>query len=367
MTDFFRKFRYFDIPLQIAVFLQAFAGLALLYSTSVAAQGDTGIFWKQAVFLAIGLTAYFFFAFFDYHTLAKTNRVIYVVLVLVLVYILVFGSVVRGGRRWIDFSILRFQPAEFAKIVVILGLARLLYLKRGQINSAKRILWSFVYAVVPAGLILMEPDLGSAMVVVAIWAGILLISPIQKKYLIALFLIFLTLSGVTWKFFLKDFQRDRVAVFLNPGLDPQGRGYNVRQAIIAAGSGEFLGSGLGKGLQTEHKFLPEQQTDFIFASAAEEVGFLGTGALLFLYFYIFSRLLKICGKAKDDLGMYIAGGVFFMLLVHVLVNVGMNICLLPVTGITLPLLSAGGSSLIITLASLGIVQNIAIQSKALRF
>jgi rod shape determining protein RodA len=367
MTNFFSKFRYFDVPLQITMLLLGFAGLALLYSTSVAAQGDTGVFWRQAAFFVFGLAGYFFFAFFDYHTLAKTNRVIYVFLVLVLLYILVFGTIVRGGRRWLDFNFFRFQPAEFAKIIVILGLARLLYLKRGQINSIRRVLWSFVYALVPAGLILLEPDLGSAMVVMAIWAGILLISPIQKKYLAALFLIFVIASGVTWKFFLKDFQKGRVIVFINPGLEPRGRGYNVRQAIIATGSGQFFGSGLGKGLQSEHKFLPEQQTDFIFASAAEEVGFLGTSALLLLYFYLFTRLLSICRKAKDDLGMYVTGGVFFMLLFHVLVNIGMNIGLLPVTGIPLPLLSAGGSSLILTLVALGIVQNVAIESKALRF
>lgn len=367
MLNFFRKFRYFDLPLQTALCLLLVAGLALLYSTSVAGDTGTGIFWRQPVFLALGLVCYFFFSFFDYHTLAKTNRLIYLVLILVLAYLLFFGGIIRGGRRWIDFNFFRFQPAEFAKIVVILGLARLLHLRRGQINSWAKIVWSLLYALLPAILIILEPDLGSAMVILAVWAGMLFISPINKKYLAVLFLIFLSVSGVTWKFFLKDFQKDRVLVFINPGLDPKGRGYNVRQAIIAVGSGQWLGSGLGKGLQSQHEFLPEQQTDFIFASASEEVGFLGCSVLLALYFFIMARLLIIAKKAKDDLGMYIAGGVFFFFFTHVFVNVGMNIGLLPVTGIPLPLLSAGGSSLIITLSALGIVQNVSMESKALRF
>ncbi len=367
MLNFLRKFRYFDIALQAATVLLTIAGLALLYSIASGSDTGLGIFWKQSVFLILGFGAYLFFAFFDYHSLAKTNRLLYIVLLILLVYLLVFGSLIRGGRRWLDVGFFRFQPAEFAKIVILLGLSRLLHMRRGQINSWPRIIWSLCYVLVPTALILVEPDLGSALLLLGLWAGILLISPIEKKFLFILLAAFICMGGITWKFLLKDFQRDRVLVFINPQLDPRGRGYNVRQATIAAGSGRLLGAGLGKGAQSQNKFLPEQETDFIFAASAEQVGFLGSTALLSLYFFILIRLLAIAKRAKDDLGFYLAGGVFFLILIAVLINVGMNIGLLPVTGIPLPLISAGGSSLIVTLIALGIAQNVSMQSKALRF
>lgn len=366
MLNFFYRFKYFDIPLQMATLLLMLAGLALLYSTSLSTD-STAIFWRQLLFLAASLVAYFFFCFFDYHTLAKSNRIVYLSLILVLFYLLVFGSIIRGGRRWIDFGFFRFQAAEFVKITIILGLARLLYLKRGQINSWSRIIWSFLYVALPAALIILEPDLGSALIVLSLWAGLLLVSPIKKKFLAILLAVFLACGGVTWKFLLKDFQKDRIMVFLNPELDPRGRGYNVRQAIIGVGSGEFFGRGLGKGLQSQHKFIPERQTDFIFAASSEEIGFFGCGILLSLFLFLLARILHVAGKAKDDLGMYIAFGAFFLFFFHIVINIGMNIGLLPVTGIPLPFVSSGGSSLIVSMIVLGIIQNISIQSKTLRF
>ncbi len=366
MLDFFRQFKYFDAPLQGATILLGLVGLALLYSTSLAGE-NASIFWRQAIFFVLGLGGFWFFSFFDYHSLAKTNRVIYVIILASLLYLLLFGSVVRGGRRWIDFGFFRFQPAEFVKLAVILGLARLLYLKRGQINSVKNLIWSFLYAAIPAFMVLLEPDFGSALVIFGLWAGILLVSPIKKKILAVLFLIFILAAGVSWKFALKNFQKDRVKVFLNPALDPKGRGYNVRQAAIAIGSGQVFGRGFARGMQSNNQFLPERETDFIFAASGEQVGFLGSGFLVLLYGFLLLRVLKIFRQAKDDLGMYLVAGVFFLLFAHVAVNIGMNLGLLPVTGIPLPFLSAGGSSLLITLLSLGIVQNVAIQSKILRF
>ncbi len=366
MLHFLNKFKYSDIPLQISVLLLTVSGLAMLYSISLSNE-NLGAFWKQLVFLGIGLVGFFFFSFFDYQTLAKTNRVLYIIFLVFLTYLLVFGGIVRGGRRWIDFGFFGFQPAEFVKIVVILGLARLLYLRRGQINSWSVLIWSFAYALVPTILVVLEPDLGSSLIILSIWAGILLVSPIKKKFLAILFLAFVSTCGITWKFFLKDFQRDRVLVFINPELDPRGRGYNVKQATIAVGGGQLTGRGLGKGVQSQHKFLPERQTDFIFAASSEELGFLGCSAVLSLFLFLFIRLILIAKRAKDDLGMYISCGVFFLLFSHVLINVGMNIGLLPVTGIPLPFFSAGGSSMIVTFIGLGIVQNIAVQSKILRF
>ena len=366
MPSFFNRFKYFDISLLAATLLLSFAGLAILYGTTLSA-ATTNIFSRQLIFFGIGLDAFFFISFFDYHSLTKLNRVIYVIFILLLFYLAFFGVIIRGGRRWLDLGVGRFQPAEFVKLVVILGLARLLYLARGQINSWKIITWSFLYVLLPAALVIIEPDLGSAIIILSLWVGIILLSPIKKKFLVILFIIFVAFGGISWKFYLKDFQKDRILVFLNPTLDLKGRGYNVRQATIAVGSGQLFGRGLGKGVQSQHKFLPERQTDFIFAAAGEEIGFLGTFSLLGLYFFLLWRIQKIIWKAKDDLGMYIAGGVLFFFFFHILINIGMNIGILPVTGIPLPFVSAGGSSLIACFIALGLVQNVARQSKILRF
>lgn len=366
MFNFFNKFKYFDLPLQICVFLLVIVGLALLYSVSFSG-GVISTFWRQVIFAGLGLVAFVFFSFFDYHNLAKSSRLAYLIFIVIFIYVLVFGALVHGSKRWIDLGFFRFQPAEFIKIIIILGLARLLYLKRGQINSWSRILWSFCYVLLPAALILLEPDLGSTIVILGLWAGLILISPVKKKFLAILLIAFIVCAGISWKFFLRDFQKSRVEVFLNPQLDPQGRGYNVKQAAIAVGSGEIFGSGFGKGSQSLQNFLPEMQTDFIFAAVSQEIGLLGDTALLALYAFLFYRLIVIMRKAKDDLGMYITAGVLFLFFFHVVINVGMNIGLLPVTGIPLPFVSSGGSNLLVVLIALGITQNIAMQSKVLRF
>jgi rod shape determining protein RodA len=342
------------------------SGLALLYSTCISSD-STAIFWRQVIFLFFGILGFIFFSFYDYHTLAKDNKIVYIVLVAILLYLLVFGSIVRGGKRWLSLGFFNFQAAEFVKISVILGLARLMYIKRGQINSFKTLLWSFAYALIPTLLVVLEPDLGSALVIMGLWVGIIFLSPLNKKFVALLFIFFLILGGATWKFFLKPFQKDRIIVFIDPSLDPKGKGYNVRQAAIAIGSGKLFGRGLGKGLQGQNKFLPEEQTDFIFAASSEDIGFVGTGCLVILYFYLFWRLFKIMRRAKDDLGMYISGGVLFFFFYHSVINIGMNIGILPVTGIPLPLLSAGGSSLLVSLSALGMAQNVGVQSKILRF
>ena len=366
MFSFLSRYKYLDVPLLAATFLLVLAGEAILYATTLS-QDSKSIFYHQMAFLGVGVFGFFFLCFFDYHRLAKLNRAVYVLCVLVLSYLLIFGTLTHGGKRWLNIGFLGFQPAELAKFAVILGLGRLLYLKRGEINSLSTFLWSFVYALIPTALVALEPDLGSSIIILGIWVGVILLSPIKKKFLAALFIILALMAGGVWKFYLKDFQHDRILIFLNPSLDPKGRGYNVRQATISVGSGQLLGRGLGKGVQSQQKFLPERQTDFIFAAAGEEIGFLGCITLIGLYFFLCLRLLQILKFAKDDLGMYIVGGVFFFFFFHIVINIGMNIGILPVTGIPLPFVSAGGSSLVICFLCLGVAQNISLQSKALRF
>lgn len=350
----------------LAVFLLSTIGLTLSYSTSLASE-NLLVFHKQIFFAVLGWIFFLFFSFFDYHILIKKSRFLYIFSLALLFYVLILGTDIRGGKRWIDLGFFNFQPAEFLKIVIILGLAKLLYLGRGQINSIKNILRSFVYVLIPAVLVLLEPDFGSAAVSFGIWIMILLSSPIKKKYIAGVFIFLLVISSFTWQFMLKDFQKSRIRVFLEPNADIQGQGYNVRQAIVAVGSGGLIGKGLGKGTQSQNKFLPERQTDFIFAASAEQIGFFGITFLLGLFAFLKLRILEVVKKTSDFLGKYIALGAFFLILIHSVVNIGMNIGLLPVTGIPLPFLSAGGSFYIMLMCMLGIVQNIHLQSKILRF
>ncbi len=366
MLRFLHKLKYFDIKLLLAIFLLSMGGLALLYSTSVSSE-LINVFWRQVIFMLIGWLIFFFFCFFDYHTLTRSHKWLYIITILALIYVLFFGEIIRGGKRWIDLGFFNFQPAEFVKFVLILGLARILYLQRGQINSIKNLIRSFFYVLIPAGLVLLEPDFGSAAVIIAIWLAMLLTSPIKKKFIAGLAILFIAFSALTWNYLLQDFQKNRIKVFLNPQLDLRGQGYNVKQAVIAIGSGGLWGKGLGKGPQSLNRFLPERQTDFIFAASAEQVGLIGSFVLLILFYILLKQLLIIMKNAKDDLGAYVAAGVFFLIFIHTLVNIGMNMGLLPVTGIPLPFMSAGGSFFITVMMALGLSQNVSLQSKVLRF
>ncbi len=366
MNSLFAKIKYFDKPLLLVSGLLLIVGLAILYSVSVS--GDNLIlFYRQSLFALAGVVAFWLTAFYNYHNLGKLNRFLYPAIILALILVLIFSPQIRGSARWINFGPVQFQPGEFAKLIIVVGLSRWLYLKRGQINSWKSIFLTLIYTVIPASLVLFEPDLGTTMILAGIWLGILLISSINKKFIFGLALLIAVVGTGAWNFVLKDYQKGRVETFLNPNSDPRGRGYNVKQAVIAVGSGQLLGKGFGRGLQSSLKFLPERYTDFIFASAGEEIGFVGSAALLILYVLLFMRLVKIMSSAKDDFGFYLVGGVLFMIFGQVIINLGVNMGLLPVTGIPLPFLTYGGNTILVTLIALGIVQNVAMQSKTLRF
>jgi rod shape determining protein RodA len=366
MSGFFSKLKHVDIPLLITMMLLIICGLAAMYSIA-ATSGSMTLLFRQIVFVIIGGVFFIFFASYNYHNISKWHRVAYVLVIAALIGVLILGRDIRGSSRWIDIGFFNLQPAEFAKLVVAVGLSRWLYLKRGQINSWKNIVLSLAYALIPAILILREPDLGSTLIVLGIWFGLILVSPMKKRFVIALFVVALLFSATSWQFLLHDYQRKRIEVFIDPALDPRGQGYNVRQAVIAVGSGHVIGRGFGQGLQSTLRFLPERQTDFVFATMSEEVGFVGSVTIVFLYGFLMLRLLKVVRMARDDFGMYLAAGVLCMMFGQVLINIGMNIGIMPVTGIPLPLITHGGSSLLVTMIALGIVQNIAIQSKTLRF
>ncbi len=364
MDSIFTKIKHLDVTLAVTCFLLLLIGLSLIYSTSLS--GSTQVFTRQLIHAVIAVALFFFFAYFDFRSSTKTSRYLYLIFVLALVALLIIGFSVKGSSRWFNFGFFNFQPAEFMKLVMVLILARFFALRRGEINTWKNILLSFVYALIPMFLIAKQPDLGSAIIIFIIWLGMLFFSTVNKKVFVYLFLIFIVFAGISWKFLLHDYQRNRIETFLEPSLDPRGQGYNVRQATIAIGSGSLTGRGLGKGLQSQLRFLPERQTDFIFASASEELGFLGSSVILVLYFILLFRLLVIYRISRDDLSRFVVIGIFFMIFGQVVINIGMNMGVLPVTGIPLPLLSYGGSSLMTVAISLGIAEAVAINAKGLR-
>lgn len=355
-----RVFKYFDWPLFSSVIILALLGLMMIYSTGLSSpDADSRLWVKQAIFLLAGLGVFFFLASLDYHYFQKVSTPLYLLALLLLVLVLIFGLEVRGSTRWFDLGLFNFQPAELSKLALLVVLAKYFQKTHGLVQKFRYVLWSAVYFILPAGLILMQSDLGSAAVHGAVWLGMLLISPMPRRYFLYLLVIFLAVSAISWQFVLQDYQRDRVHSFIDPASDPLGRGYNVLQSIVAVGSGGWTGQGLARGLQSQLRFLPERQTDFIFASTVEELGFAGGALILALFGFLLHRQIRIFRKARDEFGTYLAAGTTFLFFFQIVVNAGMNVGLIPVTGITLPFVSYGGSSLLVSFALLGIQENIA--------
>lgn len=360
----FRQAKYFDVALAASFALLMAVGVVMMYSTSLG--GSYAIFYHQLIYTAAALALFGFFSYFDYKALERSANTLYVILIVSLAAVLKFGLLVLGARRWFNLGIINFQPTEFAKLILILVLARFFAARRGEIKNWQNILLSLAYTLIPVLLIARQPDLGSAIILMAIWFGMLAVSRVQKKVFFYILIALSVVSVGAWKFTLHDYQKHRLETFLNPELDPQGRGYNVQQAIIAVGSGGLKGTGLGKGLQSQLKFLPERQTDFVFASTAEELGLVGTLVIMLLYCVLLYRLLIIYRRSRDDTGRFMVIGIFFMVFSQAAINIGMNIGLLPVTGIPLPLISYGGSSLLTTAIAMGIAESVANRAKGLR-
>jgi len=365
MRYWFANFRYFDLLILSSSILLLLLGLIMIYSTTLDTSGN--LLMRQVIAAGMGLVGMMAMAFFDYRNLKKITPWLYVLIVLSLVYVLFFGATIRGSSRWIDFGFFQLQPAEFAKIGMVIIMAKFLSEHGEKLKDMRYVALSAVYVLIPTVLILLEPDLDSALVVFGTWFAMLVFSPMRKKHLTIMIVMLLIAATLSWFFFLHDYQKERVFTFLNPAADPQGAGYNAIQSIIAVGSGGLFGRGVGRGLQSQLDFLPERQTDFIFASTAEELGMLGSLIVLGLFAVIFIRLIKTTAAARDNFGMYISLGIFFMMLIQVLINIGMNIGVFPVAGIPLPLMSYGGSSLLATMLALGLVQSIVARQKVLKF
>src|SRR3989344_2617760 len=342
-----------DWGLISAIVLLLAVGLLSIASTSQTRTGAFILLKKQAIFAVIGLILLLLFSFIDYRFLRNYPAVVltlYVISVSLLILLFIFSSKTRGAISWFHFSSsigsIGFEPVEITKFTLIALLSKYFSNRHVDFGLIRHIFFSGFYFFVPTALVLFQPDFGSAVLLIIIWVGIMLASGIRMRHLAALLLILSIFSGIGWSFFLKDYQRARILIFLSPQSDPLGRGYNISQSIIAIGSGGFWGKGLGHGSQSQLNFLPEQHTDFILATIAEEWGFFGVSLILITWGIIFWKLFLITINANTNFARLFIFGFPLLLLSHISINIGMNLGFFPVTGIPLPLLSYGGSNLI---------------------
>ncbi len=353
-----RLFKNFDYPLLLLVLVTCLIGLAMIYSASHHLQDIHGFYARQLIWMGISLAGMVFILSINYQTILKHSYGLYFITLLLLLAVALFGPVVRGAQRWIIVGPLSFAPAEFAKITVVLSLAYYLGSAEG-VKAIKKIFTSFLIVGIPFILIFKQPDLGTALILLPALFVMLYLTGIKKRYLLAIILFgVLVVIPSVYHFFLEEYQRARIHVLLNPELDPLGASFSLNQSRITIGSGGIWGRGWLGGSQTQLHFLPAQYTDFIFAVVGEEWGFIGSVGLLLLYIGIFKSGVRIACEAKDRTSSLLAAGLTTMLVSHVLVNIGMALGIVPVVGLPLPFLSYGGSFLLTTMLSVGLLLNI---------
>ncbi|MGE3273600.1 MAG: rod shape-determining protein RodA [Vicinamibacterales bacterium] len=350
-----RLYYHVDWLLIAAIALLCAIGLAMIYS----ATGGAGrVFWTQVYAMGLGLIAMMVALAIDYRSLADKSHLIYVGIILLLVAVLVMGAVRGGSRRWLDLGVFNLQPSEFAKAALALVLAKLLGETRRPRLTNQDLLFAGILTAVPLLLISRQPDLGTAVTLLPILLVITYVAGLPMRYLGILALVGALAAPVAWKFALQDYQRERIETFLDPAQDARGAGYQQIQARITVGSGGLWGKGFREGTQGQLRFLPVAHNDFIFSVLAEEQGFAGVVVALTLYLFVILRALDAARLAKDRLGAYLVLGVLASFTFQVIYNITMSAGLAPVKGLTLPLMSYGGSSMIATLAAFGLVLNV---------
>jgi rod shape determining protein RodA len=344
-----------------ALFFLSGIGLLVLMSLSSEAVNG-GYALRQGIFFGLGWVMLFLFASLDYRHIQRLSTSLYFLMLFLLVSVLLWGNRVNGTEGWLNLGIVRFQPVEAAKPVLILFLASFISKKNTELGDLVRLFASFVLSFFLIFLVLKQPDLGSALVLMGIWLGMIVIAGVRWKHFVAMTLIGVVVVVCGW-FFLVPYQKDRILNVIHPYSNPKGSGYNVIQATVAVGSGGLTGKGIGHGSQSQLNFLPEKHTDFIFSVIAEELGFFGSVVVVFLYGVVLYRLKCIAELAHDNFGYLLTVGVMTMFFIQIFVNIGMNIGILPVTGIPLPFLSYGGSSLVSLFVSFGLVMSVFLRKK----
>jgi rod shape determining protein RodA len=358
-----RLIQNFDWILLILMALLATISILNLYSATYPIRhvGGSQVFAKQIYWILIGFAVLLLMTTFNYSALERFAYPAYLFSLGLLLLVLFFGKVTSGSQRWLSLGIVSFQPSELAKITILMVLAKFFSKNAGYKAYRLRDLWRpFLLIGIPTVLILKEPDLGTALILAITSFSVILIARMNWKSLLTLALFSLALSPLIW-FNLKEYQQMRILSFLSPEMDPLGSGYHINQSKIAIGSGLLWGKGFLQGTQTRLHFLPEQHTDFAFSVLAEEWGFIGSTFLLLLYMFLILWGLNIAKSAKDTFGSMMAVGIVAMTFWQVVVNVGMVTGLLPVVGIPLLLFSYGGSSLVTTMAAMGLLMNISMR------
>lgn len=362
------RLAHFDFWLLGATILLALIGIAMIYSSTACIDSEPLDFKsptiRQVIYAAAGIGAMFALAFIDFRIYGNLRWFIWGGTVALLGAVAIIGQITHGAQRWIDLRIFLFQPSEMSKVLMVLVVAKYMADNAARIGRVSILLISFGFVVIPIVLIYLQPDLGTAIVLAGTWAVMALASGLRWRYVLIIGAILLIAAPFIWTN-LRAYQQERILTFVDPGRDPLGAGYNVTQSRIAIGSGGVWGAGFCSGTQSQLKFLRNRSTDFIFSVIAEELGFIGSVFVIALFAFILFRLVRAAGQARNTFGKLIALGIAGMLFVQSGVNMGMNLGLMPVTGIPLPFVSAGGSSLISLLAAEGIVQSILLRQHGL--
>lgn len=338
-------------------------GLMNLYSATHGphSQGVETLFANQIVWLVVGWSVFFLMTIVEYQFVTKAAYVVYFLNLGAILYVTFFGTTALGAQRWIDLGFFRYQPSETMKMALILILARKLAPRtvEGHGMGLRELVIPLGMILLPVALVMEQPDLGTAMLLLAIGGTILLFMKIRTSILAFVITAGLIAAPILWTYVLRDYQKNRVINFLQPQNDPQGSGYNSIQSKIAVGSGQFLGKGFRKGTQSQLEFLPERHTDFIYSVLSEEHGFVGSVGTVLLFAALFMFGIRVASTARDKLGAIISAGVLAYVFWHMSINIGMVIGLLPIVGVPLPLLSYGGSSMLTTMAGLGLISSVA--------
>jgi rod shape determining protein RodA len=351
--------RKLDWGIIISAIILVFFGLAGIYSSCLAKDNFFNLY-KQAGFFIAGFLIMILISFFDYRLVKNNSYLILILYGLCLILLLglhFFAPVIKGTRGWYKLGIFSLDPIEPTKIVLLFLLAKYFSMRHVEMYKFRHIILSGLYVALPALLIFIKPDLGGTAVLVLMWLGVLLVSGIRTKHLLVIILCFVLVATLSWSFLLKDYQRERVTSFIFP-TDPLGSSWSQDQAKIAIGSGQIWGQGIGNGSQVQYGFLPESHTDFIFSVIAEEWGAIGVFVLFFAYGFLIWKILQIAIQSQSNFPRLFASGFAIILISQFVLNIGMNLSLLPVVGIYLPFISYGGSGLLFNFVALGILQSI---------
>ncbi len=363
-----RVWRYFDLFLLLAMVLLVVYGIAMVYSATYQRSGIgvDPLVYRDAIYVGIGLVLFVGLTGVDYHVLSNVAWPLYGICCILLAAVLAIGRITHGAQRWIQVGPLQFQPSEVAKICVVIVLAKFLTQNAENLKSPRIILGSMLIPAIPAVLVILQPDVGTATVFIAIWLAVAFASGIPMSVFGLMIGAAAAAAPVAW-IFMQPYQRGRILIFLNPQSDPLDAGYNAIQALISVGAGQFFGRGYLSGSQSQLHFLRVQYADFIFSVLAEELGFVGATAILILFGVLLLRGIRAAYRSREGFGRLIACGVVGAIAYQVVVNVGMNEGLMPVTGVPLPMVSFGGTSLVTFMGSLGILESIVMRHRKFGF